>query len=99
MGLETFKLPETVDPSEIYKVELEKEEKEVIEKVKAIFRENAELNKLLLDEEDLNLNDHQKRYLTGQLTGFRQDTQGVIKDLRDAVPPEAADNYKYQKPA
>ena len=94
MCLETFKLPETVDPSEIYKVELEKEEKEVIEKVKAIFRENAELNKLLLDEEDLNLNDHQKRYLTGQLTGFRRDTKDVIENLRNIVPVQTADRTK-----
>jgi len=86
MGLETFKLPETIDLSENYEAELKKEEKKVMEKVKTIFQENAELNKLLLSEEDLNLSDHQKRYLTGQLTGFRQDTQGAIKNLRDVVP-------------
>jgi hypothetical protein len=86
MGLETFKLPETIDPSENFEVELEKKEKEVMEKVKEIFRENAELNKLLLDEEDSDLSEHQKRYFTGQLTGFRRDAQDAIKDLRSAVP-------------
>jgi len=94
MGLEIFKLPEKVNPSENYETELEQEEQAVMEKVKEIFQENAELNKLLLSEEDLNLSDHQKRYFTGQLTGFRQDTKGVIENLRKAVPLKVVDGMK-----
>jgi len=86
MGIENFKLSEAVTPFEDNGEDLEQKEKEVMEKVKAIFRENAELNRLLLNKEDVDLSDHQARYLTGQLTGFRRDTQGVIKNLRSAVP-------------
>ena len=94
MGLETFGEKIKAASPENYKVELEQGEKEVMQKVKEIFQENAELNGLLLDEGDLDLSDHQKRYLTGHLTGFRQDTQGVIKNLRSAVPLEVADGIK-----
>ena len=95
MGLETFwgKKIETASP-ENYKVELEKEEKEVMEKVTAIFQENAELNKLLLDKEDLDFSEHQTRYLAGQLTGFRRDTKDVIENLRNTVPVQTADRTK-----
>jgi hypothetical protein len=73
---------------------LERKEQEVMEKVKAIFRENAELNKLLLSEGDLNLSDHQKRYLTGQLTGFRREAKGVLQKLRSAAPKQAANGHR-----
>ncbi|MCX6767027.1 MAG: hypothetical protein NT170_04640 [Candidatus Moranbacteria bacterium] len=94
MGLEIFKLPEAIDPSENYAAELEKEEQAVMEKVKAMFRKNAEASGLLLSGEDLDLSDHQKRYLTGQLAGFRRDTKGVIENLRKAVPLEVVDGMK-----
>ena len=72
--------------------ELSEKEKDVIQKVKDIFQENAELN-LLLCEGDLDLREHQKRYLTGQLTGFRREAKGVLENLRKAVPVGVADGY------
>jgi hypothetical protein len=61
---------------------LERQEQAVMKKMKAIFKENAELNRLLLGEEDLDLSEHQKRYLTGQLSGIRRDTKDVLRELR-----------------
>jgi|GEM_PF-1593216 len=79
--------------------ELTEKEQEVMEKVKAIFRENADLNKLLLCEEDLDLSDHQKRYLIGRLAGFRRETKGVLQKLRSAVPAQTADVNEKRKSA
>ncbi len=86
MGIENFGEKIKVASTENYEVELQQREKEVMKKIKVIFQENAELNKLLLNEEDLDLSEHQIHYLVGQLAGFRRDIQGVIKDLRNAVP-------------
>jgi hypothetical protein len=61
---------------------LERQEQAVMEKMKAIFEENARLNWLLLGEGGLDLSEHQKRYLTGQLSGIRRDTKDVLRELR-----------------
>lgn len=96
MGIENLK--ETIQKAEKAPArkesfaELAKKEKEVIQKVKDIFRQNAELN-LLLCEGDLNLSEHQKRYFIGQLSGFRRDAKGVLQNLRKAVPAGTASGY------
>jgi hypothetical protein len=86
MGIETFEEKMKVASPENYKVEFEQREKEVMKKITAIFQENAELNKLLLNKEDLDFSEHQIRYLVGQLAGFCRNTQGIVKNLRNAVP-------------
>ncbi len=75
--------------------ELEQKEKEVLAEIRAIFKKNADLNTELFPEDQLDLSDHQKRYLSGQLKIFGRETKETLRDLRVAE----ADCYYYKKAA
>lgn len=62
--------------------ELEREEKKVLAEIKEIFKKNADLNAELLPEDRLDLSDHQKRYLNGQLRSCGEETKETLGDVR-----------------
>ena len=102
MGIEN---PEKIQEAIPFKkdfAELSEEEREVLSKVKMIFRKNAELNSLLLREGELDMTDHQKEYYGRQLRKFQEEARDVLLGLRRVtrynVPEElkgnkAADKY------
>jgi hypothetical protein len=98
MGLEIF--GENIEKVSFEKEfgELSEKEKMTNEKIKAIFRENAELNGLLLSD-DLNFSDQQKIYYASQLKNIREETKNVLQELRSATGHEIPESLSGVKAA
>lgn len=62
--------------------ELELEEKKVLEEIQKLFKRNADLSAELLSGDQLNLTEHQKRYLNGQLKICGRDAKETLRDVK-----------------